>query len=83
MKNYFLLLFLVLGLVACKTNSSEISTIVVDETLSDEFSEDNYDGPVIDETMFSEDDFFEEPTSVRAIYNPSRTLLTDLVHTKL
>jgi aminopeptidase N len=83
MKNYFLLLFLALGLVACKTNSSEIPTIVVDEALSDEFSEDNYDGPVIDETMFSEDDFFEEPTSVRAIYNPSRTLLTDLVHTKL
>ena len=60
MKNYFLLLFLVLGLVACKTNSSEIPTIVVDETLPDEFSEDNYDGPVIDETMFLDEYLLDE-----------------------
>lgn len=81
MKNYFLLLFLVLGLVACKTNSSDIPVV---EFLPDEFSEFSEDSSLIDEGMFS-DEFFldEEETDVRGIYTPSRTLLTDLIHTKL
>ncbi len=71
MKNYFLLLFLVLGLMACKTNSSDIPVV---DFLPDEFSEDNTDAPVIDETMFLDEYLLDEQTSVRAIYNPSRTL---------
>ena len=71
---------LLLFLLAC-TTSKDISTDleIVEDTENYEFNE-------FDTTALYEDygDFeFDEEPKVRAIYNGSRTLYTDLIHTKL
>lgn len=71
---------LLLFLLAC-TTSKDIST---DPELVENF--DNYEFNEFDSTALYEDysDFeYEEELKVRAIYNGSRTLYTDLIHTKL
>ena len=79
-------LFFVLVLFSCKS----------DKTVADEFSmESEYNGDenyeVVEEEYYGDEeeyygeegDYYGEEPKVRGIYNPSRTLLTDLIHTKL
>jgi len=77
-------LFFVLVLLSCKS----------DKTVAEEFpiegeyiGEENYEGEEYigdeNEPYAEEGDYFGEEPKVRGIYNPSRTLLTDLIHTKL
>ena len=77
-------LFFVLVLLSCKS----------DKTVAEEFpiegeylGEENYDGEeyIGDEEEYydEEGDYYGEEPKVRGIYNPSRTLLTDMIHTKL
>jgi aminopeptidase N len=80
MIKYLLITLILCALVACKTSEA----IEVD----DEFSEEE-----ISDSMYMDDEFYmdegyddfleEEETGVRGIYKSSRTLLTDLIHTKL
>lgn len=77
MKNIALLLFpVLLILIACKSpqinefDNGEIEA--ADEAWEEEYYDDLYD--------FSDE---EDAPKVREIYNPSNTILTDLIHTKL
>lgn len=80
MTKYLLITLILCALVACKTSEAV--------EVNDEFSEEE-----ISDSMYMDDEFYmdegyddfldEEETGVRGIYKPSRTLLTDLIHTKL
>ena len=80
MTKYLLITLILCALVACKTSEAI--------EVNDEFSEEE-----ISDSMYMDDEFYmdegyddfldEEETGVRGIYKPSRTLLTDLIHTKL
>ena len=83
MTKYLLITLILCALVACKTSEA---IEVNDEFSQEEISE-------ITDSMYMDDEFYmdegyddfldEEETGVRGIYKPSRTLLTDLIHTKL
>ena len=83
MKKYLLITLMLCALVACKTNE----VIEVDDEFSEEEISEITDSMYMDDEFYMDegyDDFLdEEETGVRGIYNPSRTLLTDLIHTKL
>jgi aminopeptidase N len=77
MTKYLLITLILCALVACKTSEAV--------EVNDEFSEEE-----ISDSMYMDDEFpiyedfaEEEETGLRGIYKPSRTLLTDLIHTKL
>jgi aminopeptidase N len=80
MTKYLFITLILCALVACKTSEAV--------EVNDEFSEEE-----ISDSMYMDDEFYmdegyddfldEEETGVRGIYKPSRTLLTDLIHTKL
>jgi len=75
-KTRFLFLYTLLFLAACSTPNS------VNESLaySDELAEDLEFPPL--EVVMKIDEDYDNP-KVREIYNPSNTILTDLIHTKL
>ena len=80
-KTRFLFLYSLILLTACKNLSSVNESIAY----SDELAEDLQFHPM-DEDFFVDgiemDEDYDNP-KVREIYNPSNTILTDLVHTKL
>ena len=61
-----------------KSTSKDISTDL--EIVEDA---ENYEFNEFDSTAYYNEISFEEELKVRAIYNGSRTLYTDLIHTKL
>lgn len=84
MKKILFALLCVLVLISCKSDkpiTEELSPKV-------EYAGDiNYEGEEylgdLEEYYGDEGDYYGEEPKVRGIYNPSRTLLTDLIHTKL
>ena len=83
MKKYFIYVALISLVSSCKTGKSEVSEYNEGDYFSDTLAfegEDYGDGDFMPEDYLAEE---EEENTVRSIYNPSRTLLTDLVHTKL
>jgi len=82
MKKYLIGLSIFSVLLSCKVGKSDSDEISVVEFTEDSAAYDEY----IDESY---DDFegdlvgLEDEVTVRGIYNPSRTLITDLIHTKL
>ena len=83
MTKYLLITLILCALVACKTSEA----IEVDDEFSEEEISEITDSMYMDDEFYMDegyDDFLdEEETGVRGIYKPSRTLLTDLIHTKL
>ena len=80
MKKYLIGLSIFSLLFSCKvgkTDSDEYTEVEIteDSLAFDDFSFDEYDDSELLEP--------ENEVPVRGIYNPSKTLLTDLVHTKL
>ncbi len=81
MKKYLIGLTLFTFLISCKvgkTDSENITDveIIEDSLMTDESSFEDYYG-------VSDIEDLEDEVPVRGIYNPARTLLTDLIHTKL
>ena len=83
MIKYLLITLILCALVACKTSEA----IEVDDEFSEEEISEITDSMYMDDEFYMDegyDDFLDEDeTGVRGIYKPSRTLLTDLIHTKL
>ena len=83
MTKYLLITLILCALVACKTSEA----IEVDDEFSEEEISEITDSMYMDDEFYMDegyDDFLdEELTGIRGIYKPSRTLLTDLIHTKL
>ncbi|MEY4860764.1 MAG: hypothetical protein RL059_463 [Bacteroidota bacterium] len=80
MTKYLLITLMLCALVACKTSEA----IEVDAEFTEEDFSEISDSMFMDDGIPIYEDFAEEEeTSVRGIYKPSRTLLTDLIHTKL
>ena len=81
MTKIFFILLVLASLAACKTKQAvELQDeFTFEDTPFDDSSE--YIGDDFD--FEGEFDFEEEEVDVRGIYNPSRTLLSDLIHTKL
>lgn len=84
MKKILFALLCVLVLISCKSDKP------ITEELSPEVEyvgDVNYEGEEylgdLEEYYGDEGDYYGEEPKVRGIYNPSRTLLTDLIHTKL
>ena len=77
-------LFFVLVLLSCKSDKTVAEGFPVEAEF---ISEENYEGEEYvgegEEYYGEEGDYYGEEPKVREIYNPSRTLLTDLIHTKL
>jgi len=71
------ILFLLFSCKVGKNDSNEISEadITTDSSTYDDFSSDEFDGPEVMPLV--------DEVPVRGIYNPTRTILTDLIHTKL
>lgn len=70
--------------VSCKTGKSDISEFDEGDFYADSLAYlENEGEEYFDEGMVEDDYPFENEIGVRGIYNPSRTLLTDLIHTKL
>ncbi len=84
MKKYFIYVALISLAVSCKTGKSDYSEFEEGDFYSDSLAFEDYEGEeYFDEGMGEGDFLFEDENTVRGIYNPSKTLLTDLVHTKL
>lgn len=83
MIKYILTSIILCALVACKTSVA----IEVDDEFTEEDLSEITDSMYMDDEFYMDegyDDFLgEEEAGVRGIYKPSRTLLTDLIHTKL
>ena len=77
MKKITLFIGIFIVLLAC-TTSKVISTDL--EIVEDA---ENYEFNEFDSTAYDDEISFEEELKVRAIYNSSRTIYTDLIHTKL
>jgi len=79
-------LFFVLVLLSCKSDKTVAEEIPIE---GEYIGEENYEGEGEEyygegeEYYGEEGDYYDEEPKVRGIYNPSRTLLTDLIHTKL
>ena len=77
-------LFFVLVLLSCKSDKTVAEGFPVEAEF---IGEENYEGEEYvgegEEYYGEEGDYYGEEPKVREIYNPSRTLLTDLIHTKL
>jgi len=77
-------LFFVLVLLSCKSDKTVAEGFPVEAEF---IGEENYEGEEYvgegEEYYGEEGDYYGEEPKVRGIYNPSRTLLTDLIHTKL
>jgi len=83
MNKFLFALSFLLILSSCKTSKNDVdfANYPVEEDLYGDY----YDSGYYDEGYYGDDyygDYYDEP-KVRAIYNPSRTLFTDLIHTKL
>ena len=85
MRKYFVCITLITLAVGCKSSKSDVSEFDSTIEITDDSSYvENYDGSLYQDGEFSVEDYMmEDETPTRGIYNPSRTLLTDLVHTKL
>jgi len=80
MTKYLLITLILCALVACKTSEA----IEVDAEFTEEDFSEISDSMFMDDGIPIYEDFAEEEeTGLRGIYKPSRTLLTDLIHTKL
>jgi aminopeptidase N len=79
-------LFFVLVLLSCKSDKTVAEEIPIE---GEYIGEENYEGEGEEyygegeEYYGEEGDYYDEEPKVRGIYNASRTLLTDLIHTKL
>ena len=85
MRKYFVCITLITLAVGCKSSKSDVSEFDSTIEITDDSSYvENYDETLYQDGEFSVEDYMmEDETPTRGIYNPSRTLLTDLVHTKL
>jgi aminopeptidase N len=77
-------LFFVLVLLSCKNEKTVAEEFPIE---GEYYGDENYEGEgeeyYGEEYHGEEGDYYGEEPKVRGIYNPSRTLLTDLIHTKL
>ena len=79
-------LFFVLVLLSCKSDKTVAEEFPIE---GEYYGDENYEGEGEEyygegeEYYGEEGDYYGEEPKVRGIYNPSRTLLTDLIHTKL
>jgi hypothetical protein len=79
-------LFFVLVLLSCKSDKTVAEEFPLGEEYGSEYEgegEEYYGEGEGEEYYGEEGDYYGEEPKVRGIYNPSRTLLTDLIHTKL
>jgi aminopeptidase N len=81
-KYYFFLLMLVVGSSCANNSKINEEALSLAETLED-FDNSEIDTSLIFEDWSEEDWNLDPYVATRDIYNPSRTLFTDLVHTKL
>ena len=82
-KMQFLFLYTLLFLAACSTSNSVNESFAYSDELAEDLEFHPMDEDIfihVDDTELDED--YDNP-KVREIYNPSNTILTDLIHTKL
>ena len=80
-KTRFLLLYSLLVLTACKNINSVNESLAYSDELAEELQFHPMDEDLFVDGMEMDEDF--DNPKVREIYNPSNTILTDLIHTKL
>ena len=82
MKKYLIGLSIFSVLLSCKVGKSDSDEISVVE-IEDSMAYDDFYGDEPYDISGDEEMFLEDEVPMRGIYNPSKTLMTDLIHTKL
>lgn len=80
-KTRFLFLYSLLFLTACKNLNSVNESLTYSDELAEDLEFHSMDEDFVIDGMEMDEDY--DNPKVREIYNPSNTILTDLIHTKL